>query len=68
MIDYSRQVRREGERVQFRVGQRILHRRYQYEGVICGWDDHCAASPDWIREMNVDRLPGVKGPQVIHGK
>ena len=43
--------------VRYHVGQTFVHRRYQYEGVIIGWDNHCAASEAWIRQMDVDRLP-----------
>ncbi|KAJ8084436.1 hypothetical protein PM082_003206 [Marasmius tenuissimus] len=43
--------------VQHFVGLVFRHRLYNYIGSIFGWDPVCAASEDWIRDMNVDTLP-----------
>ena len=36
----------------------MQHARYNYRGVIMGWDPSCAASEAWCRRMGVDRLAG----------
>ena len=41
----------------FYVGQIIRHKRYNYRGVITGWDLKCEADVEWIRQMGVDKLP-----------
>ncbi|KAL0068685.1 hypothetical protein AAF712_004401 [Marasmius tenuissimus] len=43
--------------VQHFVGLVFRHRLYNYIGSIFGWDPVCAASEDWIRDMNVNTLP-----------
>ncbi|GAB7361350.1 hypothetical protein MBLNU230_g1406t1 [Neophaeotheca triangularis] len=43
--------------VSFKIGHYFRHRRYQYEGVIVGWDVRCGAEPRWIQQMRVDDLP-----------
>ncbi|KAL0579456.1 hypothetical protein V5O48_002562 [Marasmius crinis-equi] len=43
--------------IQHFVGMVFQHRAYHYIGCIFGWDPVCAASEDWIREMNVKSLP-----------
>ncbi|KAJ3179480.1 hypothetical protein HDU85_004891 [Gaertneriomyces sp. JEL0708] len=40
----------------FRVGQLITHARYNYVGVIYGWDYTCLADEEWITSMGVDYL------------
>ncbi|EFN56754.1 hypothetical protein CHLNCDRAFT_144212 [Chlorella variabilis] len=58
---------REGqEAVSFVVGQVIRHRRYQYRGVIIGWDPECRASEEWVQQMGVDRLPGGRRQPFYH--
>lgn len=52
--------------VQFRVGMLFRHKRYQYEGVITGWDTSCDAGEDWIRNMDVDSLPGGRNQAFYH--
>jgi F-box protein 21 len=47
--------------VKFKVGQLFQHKRYDYEGVVTGWDTNCDAGEEWIQNMDVDRLP--KGRQ-----
>lgn len=49
--------RETGTAVRYRVGQLLRHRRYQYRGVIVGWDPCCRADEEWISQMGVDRLP-----------
>jgi F-box protein 21 len=43
--------------VRYQIGTAFTHKRYGYAGVVIGWDAHCAAEQDWIRDMNVDSLP-----------
>ncbi|CAO1615071.1 unnamed protein product [Jaminaea pallidilutea] len=43
--------------VQYGIGSLFSHRRYGYRGVIVGWDAQCDASPEWMRQMQVDSLP-----------
>merc|ERR1712086_403386 len=34
----------------FRIGQVFKHRKYDYKGVIVGWDDRGKAPDDWFSE------------------
>jgi F-box protein 21 len=43
--------------VKFKIGQLFQHKRYNYEGVITGWNVTCEAGDEWIQNMGVDRLP-----------
>jgi len=53
----------ENSEVLYATGQVMYHRRYHYRCVISGWDPVCRASPAWIQQMGVDRLPaGPKQP------
>jgi len=52
----KRSFRPKGGQLQFRVGQLIVHRRYNYRGVIYGWDLKCEAGERWIEQMGVDEL------------
>jgi F-box protein 21 len=52
--------------VEFRIGQLFRHKRYQYEGVITGWDTSCDAGEDWIRSMDIDRLPNGRNQAFYH--
>ncbi|KAH6637676.1 Hemimethylated DNA-binding protein YccV like-domain-containing protein [Boeremia exigua] len=52
--------------VEFRVGQLFRHKRYQYEGIITGWDTSCDAGEEWIQNMGVDRLPGGRNQAFYH--
>lgn len=45
------------EGISFHVGDIISHVRYDYRGVIHGWDPTCTASEEWIASMGVDSLP-----------
>jgi F-box protein 21 len=52
--------------VRFKVGQLFQHVRYNYEGVITGWDNNCDAGEDWIQNMRVDALPGGRNQAFYH--
>lgn len=52
--------------VTFKVGQLFQHKRYRYEGVITGWDVSCDAGEEWIRNMDVDRLPSGRNQAFYH--
>lgn len=54
------------DKVTFRVGQLFQHKRYNYEGVITGWDRVCDAGEEWIHSMGVDRLPGGRDQAFYH--
>jgi len=47
---------REKHRVAFDLGQCFLHHKYNYRGVIIGFDPTCQQSESWIRAMSVDSL------------
>ncbi|KAF2177879.1 YccV-like-domain-containing protein [Zopfia rhizophila CBS 207.26] len=52
--------------VKFKVGQLFKHRRYNYEGVITGWDTHCDAGEEWIQHMGVDTLSRGREQSFYH--
>ncbi|KAF2122485.1 Hemimethylated DNA-binding protein YccV like-domain-containing protein [Lophiotrema nucula] len=52
--------------VAFKVGELFKHRRYQYEGVITGWDTTCDAGEEWIQHMGVDRLANGRNQSFYH--
>lgn len=41
------------DRITYRVGQVMRHRRYHYRGVVYGYDENCKLSVDWQRQMGV---------------
>ncbi|XP_069816848.1 F-box only protein 21 isoform X1 [Dendropsophus ebraccatus] len=41
----------------YTVGLIVRHRRYDYRGVIFGWDPVCMMPPDWIENLSVHQLP-----------
>ncbi|KAL5361891.1 Hemimethylated DNA-binding protein YccV like-domain-containing protein [Aspergillus floccosus] len=52
--------------VKYRVGQVFRHRRYNYIGIITGWDTECDAGEQWMRRMGVDRLVGGRHQSFYH--
>ncbi|QDZ23995.1 hemimethylated DNA-binding protein YccV [Chloropicon primus] len=50
--------RTRNENIRFKIGMTMRHTRYNYRGVIYGWDFTCAAGEEWIKQMGVDDLPG----------
>lgn len=44
--------------VRYYVGMLFRHKKYEYVGLIKGWDYFCDTSEDWILQMRVDHLPG----------
>ncbi|KAL8654701.1 MAG: hypothetical protein Q9210_001347 [Variospora velana] len=52
--------------VQFKVGQVFRHKRYNYQGVITGWDVECAAGETWMSQMGVDRLSRGRHQSFYH--
>ncbi|KAI4198404.1 MAG: hypothetical protein LQ348_002028 [Seirophora lacunosa] len=52
--------------VQFEVGQVFRHKRYNYQGVITGWDVECAAGETWMSQMGVDRLSRGRHQSFYH--
>ena len=45
----------------YTIGTLFHHARYNYQGVIVGWDRVCQASEAWIAHMGVDGLAGGRG-------
>ncbi|KAF2278336.1 YccV-like-domain-containing protein [Westerdykella ornata] len=56
----------QNDKVLFKVGQLFRHKRYDYEGVVTGWDPACNAGEDWIQHMGVDRLQGGRNQSFYH--
>lgn len=52
--------------VHFEVGQVFRHKRYNYRGVITGWDVECAAGETWMSQMGVDRLSRGRHQSFYH--
>lgn len=52
--------------VHYKVGQVFRHRRYNYQGVITGWDVECAAGETWMSQMGVDRLSRGRHQSFYH--
>lgn len=52
--------------VTYRVGQLFRHKRYNYEGIITGWDASCDAGEEWINNMGVDRLANGRNQAFYH--
>lgn len=50
-------IHADGKTIHLRVGQVIRHQKYDYRGVIVGYDPQCSASDIWIKMMGVDKLP-----------
>lgn len=50
------------EKVQyaFRLGQKLTHKIFGYQGVICGMDPVCCESSSWMEVAQVDKL--LRGP------
>ena len=42
--------------VSYRVGQVIKHKKWDYQGVIIGWDLTAKAPPEWIEQMHGDNV------------
>mmetsp|Transcript_6918 Transcript_6918/g.20023 ORF Transcript_6918/g.20023 Transcript_6918/m.20023 type:complete len:153 (+) Transcript_6918:1803-2261(+) len=52
--------------IQFRVGDIVRHKRYNYRAVIFGWDPKCAATHRWMEQMNIRSLPHGKNQPFYH--
>lgn len=67
--EMPKQVRRRtSERggIKYRVGQVFRHRRYEYRGIITGWDTECGAGEQWMQTMGVDRLRAGRHQSFYH--
>jgi F-box protein 21 len=62
----TRRTPKEADKVAFKVGQLFVHKRYEYEGVITGWDPACEAGEEWIQSMGVDQLSGGRNQSFYH--
>ncbi|KAI4180490.1 MAG: hypothetical protein L6R41_007212, partial [Letrouitia leprolyta] len=52
--------------VHFEIGRVFRHKRYNYQGVITGWDVECAAGETWMSQMGVDRLSRGRHQSFYH--
>lgn len=50
----------ENVQYEFRLGQRLRHKKYGYRAVVCGMDPVCCESNSWKEVANVDELS--RGP------
>eukprot|EP00899_Mesostigma_viride_P006135 jgi/Mesvir1/15522/Mv03174-RA.1 len=41
----------------FRLGQKVIHKKYAYRGVVCGFHSSCLESEGWVAENKVNELP-----------
>ncbi|GMH01776.1 hypothetical protein Nepgr_003615 [Nepenthes gracilis] len=46
----------ESVQYEFRLGQKVRHKIFGYQGVICGMDPVCCESRSWMEIANVDKL------------
>lgn len=42
---------------EFRLGQKIRHKEFEYRGVVCGMDPVCCESEEWAKTAQVEQLP-----------
>ncbi|EED14167.1 conserved hypothetical protein [Talaromyces stipitatus ATCC 10500] len=56
----------EHQNVKYRVGQVFIHRRYEYQAVITGWDAECDANEEWMRRMGIDQLRAGRKQSFYH--
>mmetsp|Transcript_25874 Transcript_25874/g.66704 ORF Transcript_25874/g.66704 Transcript_25874/m.66704 type:complete len:499 (+) Transcript_25874:102-1598(+) len=42
---------------EFRLGQRVKHRKFGYRGLVVGWDAQCCESDEWAEAAGVASLP-----------
>lgn len=67
--EIPKKVRRrapEHQNVKFRVGQVFVHRRYNYQAIITGWDAECDANEEWMRRMGIDQLRAGRKQSFYH--
>ncbi|OCU02121.1 F-box only protein 21 [Xenopus laevis] len=50
-------LRSNENQVSYSIGLVVRHKRYDYSGVIFGWDPFCMMPPDWIDNMDIHSLP-----------
>lgn len=63
---HSRKGLSSPERVKYKVGQVIRHKRYAYTAVITGWDLECGMEEEWILHNDVDGLPNARRQSFYH--
>lgn len=56
----------EHRKVKYRVGQVFIHRRYDYQAIITGWDAECDAGEEWMRRMGIDQLQAGRKQSFYH--
>uniref|UniRef100_A0A6I8SJ44 F-box protein 21 n=1 Tax=Xenopus tropicalis TaxID=8364 RepID=A0A6I8SJ44_XENTR len=49
-------LRSNENQVSYSIGLVVRHKRYDYSGVIFGWDPFCMMPPDWIDNMDIHSL------------
>ncbi|KAH6916986.1 hypothetical protein BKA70DRAFT_1382030 [Coprinopsis sp. MPI-PUGE-AT-0042] len=63
-LDLKRRV--EGQSPEFFVGMGIRHAKFDYQGVIYGWDATCKQSEQWMQQMGVDNLSKGRNQPFYH--
>ncbi|KAL8912271.1 MAG: hypothetical protein Q9171_002726 [Xanthocarpia ochracea] len=58
--------REAAQTVLYKVGHVFRHKRYNYQGIITGWDVECAAGETWMSQMGVDRLSRGRHQSFYH--
>lgn len=53
----DQKLRENNTGVAYKIGQLFKHKRYEYIGVIIGWDVRCEAPDTWVQHMGVNQLP-----------
>lgn len=67
--EMPKQCRKRGpehKNVKYRVGDVFLHRRYNYQAIITGWDSECGAGEEWMRRMGIDQLQAGRKQSFYH--
>eukprot|EP01024_Parvocaulis_polyphysoides_P049421 TRINITY_DN47864_c0_g1_i1.p2 TRINITY_DN47864_c0_g1~~TRINITY_DN47864_c0_g1_i1.p2 ORF type:complete len:202 (+),score=31.92 TRINITY_DN47864_c0_g1_i1:97-702(+) len=62
-LEYEKEAR---SKILFSIGTVLLHKRYEYRGVIFGYDSVCKGSEEWIQVMGVDKLPLGRNQPFYH--
>lgn len=65
-VEYKWELSRQPEKAAFNLGQCFRHRKYNYRGVIVGYDAKCEQTEKWISQMNVDELTQGRDQHFYH--
>ena len=62
----KRRTRDISQHVRYRVGQVFMHKRYNYQAIITGWDVECGANEHWMAQMRVHELSRGRHQSFYH--